>query len=148
MALGSGSDGRFAVTHGRSLTREYGTWADMLYRCNTPSAPNFSYYGGRGIRVCDRWREFELFLEDMGPAPADMSIERKDVNGHYEPSNCRWATAREQARNRRNTRRVTINGATKSLKEWCAEFGMSWAMVANRWRRGWPEHALFDLPRK
>jgi hypothetical protein len=91
-------------THGSSRTPTYVTWTAMRRRCYNPNYGGFQYYGGRGIKVCERWQNFENFLQDMGERPVGMTIDRKNVNGHYDPANCHWATPIEQSRNRRNVK--------------------------------------------
>lgn len=85
-------------------TPTYNSWLGMRERCSNPNHNRYRYYGGRGIRVCDRWQSFAAFLADMGEKPAGTSIDRVDLDGDYEPGNCHWATATEQARNKSNAK--------------------------------------------
>ncbi len=116
----------------------------MKQRCNYAAADAFEHYGGRGIKVCARWNDsFAAFLADMGERPAGMTIERVDNDRDYEPGNCRWATEPEQARNRRSTILVEIEGKTMCIKDWCSQMGLDLDVVYGRIRRGHsPRNAL------
>lgn len=89
------------IRHGLFHTRAWVSWNMMLQRCTNPKRDKYEYYGGRGIKVCERWLTFENFYADMGERPEGWSLDRMDVNGNYEPGNCKWATKKEQANNRR-----------------------------------------------
>lgn len=107
------------TTHGKTKTSEYNIWRKMICRCTLVNDPNYKNYGARGIKVCDRWRDFTNFLEDVGLRPSDShSLEREDNNKGYSPDNCRWATKIVQANNRRTNRLITAFGETKTITEW------------------------------
>ena len=136
-----------STTHGMSKSRMYQSYATMISRCHNPNFPKFASYGARGISVCDRWRnDFAVFLSDMGERPEGMTLDRIDNDGNYEPGNCRWATAREQQINRRNTVRVTHSGRTLPLAEWSRETGIDYGTLRQRlFRYGWnPARALTE----
>lgn len=105
--------------------KSYTTWVNMRFRCYSDKCPEYHNYGGRGIIICDRWLEsFDNFIFDMGDCPKGLSIDRIDVNGNYEPSNCRWATRKTQAKNRRNNVYVTIDSNVYTALEFCAAYGI------------------------
>jgi hypothetical protein len=128
---------------------EYRTWCGMKARCADQTNHR---YGGRGIRVCERWASsFEAFLADMGSKPSDThTIDRIDNNGNYEPGNCRWATRSEQTRNREGSVQVTIRGETMPLAEAAKRYGLSYSVAANRvgmvGNAGLTIEEAFDLP--
>lgn len=142
---------RRSASRSRSLINAhpltYNSWSQMKRRCKDHGHKGFKHYGARGIRVCDRWRDFEAFLSDMGERPsAAHSIERIDCDGHYEPRNCRWALNGEQARNRRSTRYVTLDGRRCKLVEVCEERGLPLSLVAGRLQIGWPLQKALTAP--
>jgi hypothetical protein len=122
-------------------TPEYRCWQHIKTRCLNPKVREFKNYGGRGITVCDRWREsFEAFYADTGPRPSDKhSIDRfPNKDGNYEPGNCRWATQKEQQRNRTNNRIFVVAGFEACLQEHCDRAGVSHAVVLKRLAKGAP----------
>jgi hypothetical protein len=137
-------------THGMTNSPEYGVWSKMRRRCSDPAESSYPYYGGRGIRVCDRWQGkdgFANFLGDMGRRPSvKHQIDRIDSDGNYEPANCRWATKTENIRNRSNTKTITLNGVTKSRAEWSELYGIPLYVAAKRERAGWKLEDIFSLP--
>lgn len=133
------------TTHGQSYAPLYSVWTTMIKRCENPGDVSYPNYGGRGITVCPEWRNsFEAFQRDMGPTYAKgLSIERRDVNGHYTPDNCTWATPRQQANNKRTNRRVTFRGVTHNVTAWAELLGLNRVTLFDRLYRGWSaERAL------
>lgn len=136
--------------HGESKgkgTPEYRSWLAMRDRCERLSHHRFADYGGRGIKVCYRWRLFEHFLVDMGrrPSPAH-TLERKDTNGDYEPCNCIWATRAEQNRNKRSNVTLTLDGLTLSLIEWAKRSGIPYRTLHMRHATGWSDERALTEP--
>lgn len=128
--------------------RAHGAWAGAKQRCFNPKSINFHRYGGRGITMCDKWsKSFSEFLSDMGPCPDGMTLERKNNDGNYEPGNCIWIPAARQARNRRDTIRITHNGKTQTLKEWAEQTGIPYACLQQR-LYGKSSVPLFDPVKK
>jgi hypothetical protein len=121
----------------RASTKAYMCWRNMIRRCSNEKCVTYSSYGGRGIKVCDRWLVFENFLADMGEPPLGKEIDRIDNDGNYEPRNCRWATKLEQAANKRTSSRITYRGETKSIPEWAKIIGISAARLRQRLWYGW-----------
>lgn len=115
---------------------EYGIWASMKERCSNPKQSRYERYGGRGIRVCREWEDFARFIEDMGPRPSTKhTIERIDNDGDYEPSNCRWATWKEQANNRSSNVLLTIGAERLSLSQWAVRSGVDRMTIKERAKR-------------
>lgn len=124
---------RAVTTHGMTNTRTHKLWQAMKMRCNLIS----QNYSCRGITYCDRWESFENFYLDMGEVPEGMSLDRIDVNGNYEPSNCRWATQEQQSNNKRSSVFIEWNGKKQTITQWAKEFGMNPDKLRARRRYGW-----------
>lgn len=131
------------ATHGASGRRTFNIWCLMRKRCDDKRDPA---YGGRGISYCDRWGKYEHFVADMGEAPDGLSLERKNNDGGYEPGNCRWATQKEQCRNRRSSRSLTVRGQTHTIVEWAERTGVSRRTIMSRIRLGWDAERAITAP--
>lgn len=145
------------TTHGMCGTSEYGTWQQMVNRCTNPKAINWKDYGGRGIKVCDRWRfgedgngGFECFFEDMGLKPSpELTLHRVKNDGNYKPTNCIWATWIVQVNESRHNNMLTWKGRTQSLSNWAREVNLSRSALSNRINKGkWPVEKALTTPLK
>lgn len=135
------------TTHGKTGTKVYRAWRHMLNRCGNPNDGKWKDYGGRGISVCERWQSFEHFYTDMGDPPDGTSLDRIDVNGNYEPSNCRWATPVVQARNKRGNHLLEFRGETKTMAEWSEQLGIASGVLQQRLgRHGWDIERALTTP--
>ncbi len=119
-------------THGKSYHPLYHIWHNMHDRCTNPKNNRWGRYGGRGIKVCDGWEDITQFLKDMGPRPEGYSLERKNLNGDYTPSNCKWASSIEQASNKSNNVRLTVDGVTDTLAGWSRRTGIPSSTINKR----------------
>lgn len=135
--------------HGETNSAECRTWSRIWNRCTNPTHQDWHLYGGRGIKVCERWEKFSNFLSDMGRRPSPRhSIDRyPDQNGPYSPENCRWATAQQQARNIRVNRMIEFKGETKCLMEWADTVGISRECIEKRIDTlGWSVEDALSVP--
>jgi hypothetical protein len=129
----------------KAKQRTYQTWQGMKQRCLNPKCANYPNYGGRGIIICDRWLEsFDAFAEDMGMRPEGMTIDRIDVNGDYEPSNCRWADRATQRRNQRDVLIIEYRGVSMSAEEWGRKVGIDPQTIRDRYQSGLRGDELLD----
>jgi hypothetical protein len=136
------------MTTARRRQPEYFAWNSMRNRCHNPNNPSYHNYGGRGIGVCDEWASYDQFLADVGRRPSEKhTLDRINNDGHYEPSNVRWATRSEQSRNRRVIRLLTYQDETRPLYEWAEALGINGSTIFTRLARGYSvEDAIFGKP--
>lgn len=138
--------GAHLYKHGLSGHPLYGRWRGMVQRCEDVNYYKYKYYGGKGITVCKRWKEFPNFLEDMGVPPDGYSLDRIDSNGDYSPNNCRWSTTVQQMQNRSNSIILEFNGIKQCLTLWAKTLGIGKAALTYRIKSGWPlEKALTSV---
>lgn len=142
--------GKLNRTHGRSRTRLYRVWANIIQRCESPGNPRWPQYGGSGVTVCDRWRHsFEAFRRDVGEPPFPRaSLDRyPDRTGHYEPGNVRWATDVEQANNKNSNRRLVLGGVERTVADWARETGIKASVISTRLNvLGWSVEKALTTP--
>lgn len=134
--------------HGKSNTPEYYSWMCARMRCENPNDKRYARYGGRGIEMCERWRRsFSNFLADMGPKPSPQhTLNRKDNDGNYEPSNCCWATEIEQHSNRADNRLISHNGVKLTIAEWARQTGIKDSAIRYRLGSGWSVEQALTAP--
>lgn len=135
--------------HGGAKTIEYSTWLSMRQRCTNPHYQYYYLYGGKGIKVCERWNDYDLFIKDMGKKPGrNYSIERIDSDKDYCPENCRWATPKEQANNTSRNVKITYKGVTKTKAQWAEYIGITRGSLDHRLRDGWTFERILSTPNR
>lgn len=138
------------ITHGGKNTRLYSIWRGMIERCCNEKSRSYTRYGGRGITICDEWRHDFSAFRDWASTTGysdSLSIDRIDVNGNYEPDNCRWATSSEQGNNRRNNHHIEHDGVTHTVTEWAHIYGIEPRTLFNRLRIGWSFEYAVTAPK-
>ena len=135
------------LKHGLNNTPEHRAWVSMKQRCTNQNKREWPHYGGRGIKVCERWMQsFIAFLSDVGHKPSSKhSLDRIDVNGDYAPGNVRWATQKEQCANRQHNRLITYKGETKTLSAWAQQIGISQGRLHGRLSSGWSVEEAIEI---
>lgn len=133
--------------HGMCGSRTWTSWQMMHRRCAGYTETHRKHYTDKGIKVCERWEDFNAFLADMGTRPEGMTLDRIDINGPYSPENCRWATHTEQMGNRSNSVHITLNGVTKCMSQWAKELGLTHETIKQRLRKGWPVEMVLSAQR-
>lgn len=119
----------------------------MKQRCTNPNATGYDRYGGRGISLCERWRDYTTFLADMGERPSNRyTIERSNNDGDYEPGNCRWATRKEQGQNRASSRLIRYNNEVRTVIQWCEHLKLDEELVRSRLKLKWPFDKIISRP--
>ncbi len=134
------------MKHGLTNSRTFRAWTEMNRRCRNPKSVNFKHYGARGITICERWLDFRNFLADMGLCPDGLELDRIDPQGHYESSNCRWATELQQQNNRTNNVKLQIGSIVHTVSEWARSNGVRTRTAAQRIRAGWPPELAVSRP--
>lgn len=137
-------------THGKTHTRLYSIYNNMINRCKNPNVDCYKYYGGKGISICEEWeKDFQKFYNwAMGNGyEENLTIDRIDVNGNYEPDNCQWVTMKEQANNTTRNRIIKYNGESKTLKQWAEILGFDESVLRNRLNRGWSVERAIETPK-
>lgn len=140
-----------ARVDGRTLNPLYGTWFQMISRCENPNDKKYYRYGARGIKVCPEWHDFNNFSawsDSVGGRPEGFTLDRINNDGDYCPENCRWASSFQQANNKSSNIVLEFNGKSQTLKEWSVETGLKWSLLHNRYLRGWSVEDMLTTPPK
>lgn len=135
--------GKLNFKHGKSFSKEYRTWVGMKSRCSNPKETVYRHYGGRGISVCDRWKNsFIAFIEDMGQCPDNHELERCDNNGNYDPENCIWVDHKTNCQNKRNSVFIELEGKRLTVSQWANLLKIPRTTIYSRLSYGWSNHEV------